>query len=575
MKYFLGTFVLVIAVGIAAPASASDLVISRTLIEDPAGNLAIADVARLPGTPVSENMSLDNGSSVFWMRLQVHAPDHGSKAVLFIRPTYLNEVRLYEADAGNPAHWKMRVTGNYYPYRSRERASISLGFQVDISAPVATYYLRVKAQAPSSIDVQAIEPEEADRLDHQRDLLELFFVTSMMFLLGWAIQSYLLDRQRVVAIFALHQAVYTLFGIEVTGYLAPIAPANVPHLLDWLSTIFYLGINFTLALFCRELFKAYNPPTVFTRILNLQVMAFPVLLVAFATGHETFAVYGNAILIRLGLVFFVVVAFSLRSEGSPSRRTLQAFFLAILMTNVVFWSAGRFLNLSLSAAQTLVADGLVIGGLFAWTLHTRARQLQLEAHRAAFELLIVQRQFEAEQELKRKMEIQARTDDLTGVCNRRYLMELAELELARAIRFQRPMTLLAIDIDHFKKINDSWGHGVGDEVLQHVSHLMRETLRDNDIFGRTGGEEFAAILLETDGEEAFEVAQRLCEAVADARIVPYPGAGQIAVSVSIGLSELGKRSISLSQLLDEADRAMYSAKQAGRNRTWVHGWVAR
>jgi diguanylate cyclase (GGDEF)-like protein len=241
----------------------------------------------------------------------------------------------------------------------------------------------------------------------------------------------------------------------------------------------------------------------------------------------------------------------------------------------VFWSAGRFLNLSLSAAQTLVADGLVIGGLFAWTLHTRARQLQLEAHRAAFELLIVQRQFEAEQELKRKMEIQARTDDLTGVCNRRYLMELAELELARAIRFQRPMTLLAIDIDHFKKINDSWGHGVGDEVLQHVSHLMRETLRDNDIFGRTGGEEFAAILLETDGEEAFEVAQRLCEAVADARIVPYPGAGQIAVSVSIGLSELGKRSISLSQLLDEADRAMYSAKQAGRNRTWVHGWVAR
>ncbi len=573
MKYLFSVLALAASLAMAAPVYARDLIISRTLIEDPTGTLTPSEVARLPGTPVSQTLSRGNTNSVLWMRLQVDEPDHGTKVVLFIRPSYLNEVRLYEADPGNPSGWKTRVTGNHYPYRDRDRASVSLGFIVDVTAPTATYYLRLKTRSPMSIDVQAIELEEADRKDHQRDLLEVFFVTSMLFLLLWAIHSYFLDRQQVVAWFALHQAVYTLFGIVATGYLAPFAPSGAPQLVDWLNAILYLGINFTLVVFCRELFKPYDAPALFMRVFKLLLWTFPVLLAALATGHDSFAIFANAILIKLGLVFLVVVAFSLRSEGSPRKRVLQAFFLFILLNNVVFWSAGRFTriasNINLSAVQILVIDGLVIGGLFAWILHTRARQALLEGQQSAFELLLVQRKFEVEQELKRQMEIQAQTDYLTGVCNRRHLIELAECELTRAIRFRRPLTLLVIDIDNFKKINDSWGHSAGDEVLQQMSRLIRDTLRNNDIFGRTGGEEFAAVLVETDGEEAFKVAHRLCRTVAEASIVPQ-GADRIQVSVSIGLAELSGRATSFSRLLDEADKAMYCAKQAGRNRVCVH-----
>jgi diguanylate cyclase (GGDEF)-like protein len=101
-----------------------------------------------------------------------------------------------------------------------------------------------------------------------------------------------------------------------------------------------------------------------------------------------------------------------------------------------------------------------------------------------------------------------------------------------------------------------------------VAKLIRGTLRDEDILGRTGGEEFAAVIVESEGNDAFEVARRVCTTVAHAVIAP-PGAGNIQVTVSIGPAQLGMRVIDFDNLLNEADRAMYKAKQAGGNRVTV------
>jgi diguanylate cyclase (GGDEF)-like protein len=109
---------------------------------------------------------------------------------------------------------------------------------------------------------------------------------------------------------------------------------------------------------------------------------------------------------------------------------------------------------------------------------------------------------------------------------------------------------------------------VGDAVLQKVARLIRNTLRDEDVFGRTGGEEFAAVIVEVDRINAIEVAQRLCSTVADAMIV-QPETGRIEITLLIGLSQLNGRNIPFTSLLNEADRAMYDAKQAGRNRLVV------
>lgn len=166
-----------------------------------------------------------------------------------------------------------------------------------------------------------------------------------------------------------------------------------------------------------------------------------------------------------------------------------------------------------------------------------------------------------EDELKR----QARIDLLTGLNNRRHFFELAEQELARAKRYGAPLPVLMLDVDYFKLVNDTYGHHVGDMVLQKLSEVCVHTLRGIDIVGRLGGEEFAILLPETRGEQALEVAERLRLAVAGAT-VPLEQGGSIHLTVSIGVASLVAMDARIDDVLKRADTALYAAKNAGRNR---------
>jgi hypothetical protein len=375
MKHLFAILILIAGLVIAPPASAGDLIISRAVLEDVTGALTISDVTGREFKPVGPTLYKGFTDSAYWLRLRVRAPAKGNEVVLFIRQPFLNEIRLYEADAGNPLGWKTRVTGNYYPYSKRDRARNSLGFVVNVATPEATYYLRLKTSTQSQLSVEAVAPDEAEHKDNQLDLLEVFFVTSMLLLLLWAIHSYLLDRLPVVGLFAVHQAVYTLYGIAITGYLAPFIPGGYPQLADWATAIPYCGVSFTTLLFCRELFKPYQPPPVLMRGLNLFLLAFPIELAAMALGYTPFAVIVNAVLIRVSWWYFVITTFTLRKEQSPSRRLLQLFFVTITLVFTVFWLSNRSspsdTKSYLYGRQTLIANGLIIGGLFAMILNAR------------------------------------------------------------------------------------------------------------------------------------------------------------------------------------------------------------
>jgi diguanylate cyclase (GGDEF)-like protein len=153
--------------------------------------------------------------------------------------------------------------------------------------------------------------------------------------------------------------------------------------------------------------------------------------------------------------------------------------------------------------------------------------------------------------------------------NRRHFFELAQRELDRSIRYRQPFTLLMIDIDHFKQINDTWGHGFGDEVLRAIGWVLRDTLRSVDIFGRTGGEEFAAVIVESSEAEAAEIAHRVRAAV-EANPLTAPDGTTIQATVSIGITHLRGRMVGFDRVMNEADQAMYAAKKTGRNRVMVN-----
>lgn len=162
-----------------------------------------------------------------------------------------------------------------------------------------------------------------------------------------------------------------------------------------------------------------------------------------------------------------------------------------------------------------------------------------------------------------QVQLLAVTDELTGFYNRRYFYELVDMELARARRYHHAVSLIMIDIDHFKTVNDSYGHTVGDLMLKEMCVLIRKAVRESDILGRHGGEEFVLLLPETPLNRAIDVAERLRRLVADHHVTV--GDRDITVTVSAGVATLGDHCRSADDLFRCADMAMYQAKQSGRN----------
>ena len=169
--------------------------------------------------------------------------------------------------------------------------------------------------------------------------------------------------------------------------------------------------------------------------------------------------------------------------------------------------------------------------------------------------------------LEEELQQQATTDELTGIANRRSFFKRAEEELRRIDRYQRNCALLFLDIDHFKKVNDTYGHAVGDKALQRIAAICQESMRSTDLLGRIGGEEFAMLLLETGLMEAGLAAERLRQSIQDA--VFLIDGNIVPLKVSIGVTGHGPQEASLSEMMILADQALYQAKQSGRNRVMV------
>ncbi|PPC78036.1 hypothetical protein C4K68_07240 [Pokkaliibacter plantistimulans] len=206
----------------------------------------------------------------------------------------------------------------------------------------------------------------------------------------------------------------------------------------------------------------------------------------------------------------------------------------------------------------LVASGLLslaIASTLVYLLRSHDGERQLRASNAKLEML------------NNQLEALAGEDPLTGIFNRRKLDLLLEEEWTRSRRYRRPLSVAVLDLDYFKKINDTLGHGAGDAVLIHVAQLLSSNKRSTDILARLGGEEFVMVLPETHAQDAQILMERLRQMIS-AEPTPWKQES-ITVTISIGITSLGRED-KISDLLRRADEALYEAKGAGRNQVYVH-----
>jgi len=197
---------------------------------------------------------------------------------------------------------------------------------------------------------------------------------------------------------------------------------------------------------------------------------------------------------------------------------------------------------------------------------TERKRIELELQRMGANLAAANIELQAALARQRQL---AHTDVLTGINNRRRLYELAEHEFEIAVRYKQPLSAIMFDIDHFKKVNDTFGHTIGDQILQSVAQTASAELRSADVIGRYGGEEFVIILPMTNAQQAYPLAERIRERVAALRLPTEKG--DATVTLSIGIVEMLRDTQlkSVEDLIRQADETMYAAKQAGRNRTEI------
>lgn len=240
---------------------------------------------------------------------------------------------------------------------------------------------------------------------------------------------------------------------------------------------------------------------------------------------------------------------------------LNVYLAVGFLLALIFWSTVPS-SMIFGAAMVLLfqnAVGLVI--LRRLSALQRRQFALLAMERQTNKLM--QQEIESRKDLEAQLRQQAQKDHLTGLNNRRWFLELAEQELRHCRRRQEPLSLCMVDLDHFKTVNDRFGHAVGDRVLVQIAGLCQEVLRDSDIIGRYGGEEFVLALPGTDASAAFEVAERLRLRILHFTFLELPEPLQL--SITAGIAEVTAEDEDPGSALERADLALYAGKARGRN----------
>ncbi len=300
-----------------------------------------------------------------------------------------------------------------------------------------------------------------------------------------------------------------------------------------------------------------NEPPVSPRLLTALaalLLASHVVLAAFEPEAGAAAQLGMTVLV------FAVVALGTTSLGLRVGLVVCAEVGWLVVAGAAFGSSAAELA-SLSALSALVIG---VAATAAYRIESVQRR-EWVLRQGERELVIrLSAEIRRRERVERDLVIKANVDVLTTVPNRRHFLELADVEYRRAQRSGETLSIVVLDVDHFKVINDTWGHASGDEVLKRLAHVLRENVRRIDVVGRLGGEEFAVLMPGADIERAAEVMERICTMIRN-EIIDLPE-GMVTLTVSAGIAETDPWVESIDDALARADAAMYRAKFDGRDR---------
>lgn len=495
----------------------------------------------LPGTRTAPDFGI--GSRPVWLHLAVENDMHADQERFFVGGvTWLDRVDVYVAHADGSQ--TAVHTGDEFPDAPGLIPAMGYALPLHFTAGRNDLYLRITSTDPMAVPIELMTKQ---RFEERRLLLGYFYGFFFGFLAALSVYNVLLfagtkERSYLYYSLALFSILFCNFAYTGHGvsWLWPELPV-FQRFVILVSMVVYNALGLLFA--ARFLALAKNSPGTLRVIRWVVGLGLGLMALAVAIGSQFLAalvafVYMSAFSVGMFLLGIMSV---LRKQASGRYFLLATFFgmLGVAITALGVWGKIPFGPHTFHAAE--------IGLMIEATLLALALANRMREHRDA--------RYEAEQV--------ARLDVLTHLNNRRAFMELAVPYMDSAIRHGRPMSLVMMDIDHFKSINDQYGHKTGDLVLVAIADLLKRHSRISDIVARWGGEEFILLLPETDAQQAFNHAERLRLAITEIR-VPVQDRN-ISLTASFGIAQR-TADLSLDRMIDDADTNLYEAKRSGRNR---------
>ncbi|MCX8145388.1 MAG: sensor histidine kinase [Azovibrio sp.] len=374
-----------------------DLIVARGLLEDRTNALTLADVVDADFRPVDKTLARGYSDSAFWLRIVLRAPARPGPVELRVRPTYLDDLRLYEPDGAGG--WIEHVSGDRHGYGVRDRTAVTLGFVVHPRDAETVYYLRLKTASTSLLDIEGLEPREAQLKDLRLLFLHGAFFAVMLWIVIWAAHDYLAHRQGLSLLFVLYELSHMLYILALNGYLMPLVPSSRPEWADTLTSLFVMAALFFAIPFMYALYRPYEAHRGLLAILAAMMLVFPAGLVLMAAGHTRLALQLNAQAALAASLLLPILSWTTQKDAFTTRRALrtvfaiQASILLATQFSIQGWGRGTEWHLDMPLAHVMASALLML-----YIMSRRTRLLIEENRRAVRQLELAQQRLTLERE---------------------------------------------------------------------------------------------------------------------------------------------------------------------------------
>lgn len=482
------------------------------------------------------------GARPIWLHLRVvNDGPQQSGYRLRVGTTWVDRIDVHLVDGmGGEHHWR---AGDRYPGAVGVVPGVGTVFDIDFAPGLNHVYIRTQALDPLVLPIGLSPPAEAHQSDMWVSIAYGLLYGFLVALIVYNLLFYRVLRRARYLYYSLYVSCFILMNIGYTGQGLGWLWPNYPVFQNYWTLFMMVMYGIAgLAFAARFLGLARGMPRLYRAVRGFQWVGFSAIALSMLLGNQLAAdwvafSYVNAM--ALFMLLLGVVSLQRVEEGRYFLAAALAGMLGVLTTGLSVWSVIPFNAYTFHAAEL----GVVIeAAVFAMAL---AKQLHIR------------------EEARRRAEHLAAYDPLTGLRNRRSFHEEAHRLWREAVHRGQALSVVVADIDHFKAINDSYGHPVGDAALVHIAAQFRARMRTGDVIARWGGEELILLLPDTDPRQAAVLAERIRLAVEQAPLDHEDG--RIPITVSFGVAGRDSHD-QLGSLIDAADMQLLAAKQAGRNR---------